>query len=127
MRTEKIFSAVLLVGTASAHTIFTNFVVDGTEYRTFIFSPFFLDVPNVNMITLPAKGHAIRIPSYNGPITDVTSNSVACNGPPNPTTPSSEIVAVRAGSTVQAKWRHSEGNVIDASHKVPLAHAPSSI
>nr|QDV60868.1 LPMO9D [Malbranchea cinnamomea] len=99
MRIEKLLNAALLAGAVSAHTIMTSLVVDGTEYP---------------------PGHAVRIPSYNGPITDVTSNSVACNGPPNPTTPSSEIIMVRAGSTIQGKWRHTETDVIDPSHKGPV-------
>ena len=40
------------------------------------------------------------------PITDVTSNDIACNGGPNPTTPSSAIINVAAGSTAQLTWRH---------------------
>jgi phosphoglucomutase len=35
------------------------------------------------------------------PITDVTSNYLACNGGPNPTTATSKVINVAAGSTVQ--------------------------
>jgi cellulase len=48
---------------------------------------------------------------------------MACNGGPNPTTDSSVIINVAAGSTAQLTWHHtltsSSGDVIDASHKVP--------
>jgi hypothetical protein len=40
------------------------------------------------------------------PITDVTTEYIACNGGPNPTTASSDIINVKAGDTVQATWRH---------------------
>ena len=56
---------------------------------------------------------------YPQPIQDVTSDSVACNGPPNdPLTSSSDVITVQAGSTIQGFWRHAEGDVIDPSHKV---------
>ncbi|PGH27876.1 hypothetical protein AJ80_00426 [Polytolypa hystricis UAMH7299] len=99
MKTTGILSTALLAGAASAHSIMYNLVVGGTTYP---------------------DGHGIRAPSYNGPIQDVNSDSIACNGPPNPTTPSSEVITVNAGSTVQGKWRHSDGMVIDASHKGPV-------
>jgi hypothetical protein len=87
---------------ASAHTIFTQLQAGGTTYPI---------------------SYAIRDPSYDGPITDVTSNDLACNGGPNPTTPSDKIISVTAGSTVQAVWRHTltsgADDVMDASHKGP--------
>jgi hypothetical protein len=72
---------------------------------------------------LSAVGYAIRDPSYDGvcllmmhppptrfnasqPQTDVNSKNMACNGPPNPTSPSSKIISVTAGSNVSAIWRH---------------------
>ena len=71
-----------------------------------------------------AVGYALRDPSYDGPIQDVTSNPIACNGGPNPTTPSSAMVTVAAGSTVKATWRHTltsgSTDVIDSSHKGPV-------
>jgi hypothetical protein len=33
-------------------------------------------------------------------------NNMACNGPPNPTTPSDKIISVTAGTNVSAVWRH---------------------
>ncbi|KIM97510.1 glycoside hydrolase family 61 protein [Oidiodendron maius Zn] len=101
-----LFSAVAL-GVANAHSIFVQLESGGTQYNI---------------------SYAIRDPSYDGPITDVTSDDIACNGGPNPTTPSSNIIQVTAGSTVQATWRHTltstEANdpvyVIDPSHKGPV-------
>lgn len=42
MRTETLLRAALLVGTASAHTIMYNLIVDGTEYRMALPSALFL-------------------------------------------------------------------------------------
>ncbi|KAB8298619.1 hypothetical protein EYC80_000798 [Monilinia laxa] len=72
--------------------------------------------------------YAIRTPTYDGPITDVTTEYVACNGGPNPTTPSSNIINVVAGSSVQAIWRHTLTStpsddatyVLDPSHLGPV-------
>lgn len=87
---------------ASAHTIFVQLEADGTTHPV---------------------SHGIRTPSYDGPITDPSSNDVACNGGPNPTTPSDKIITVTAGSTVKAVWRHTltsgPADVMDASHKGP--------
>ncbi|XXH01300.1 hypothetical protein Hte_007656 [Hypoxylon texense] len=89
-------------GLATAHTIFLQLETDGT--------------------TTPVS-YGIRTPSYDGPITDVTTNDVACNGGPNPTTPSDKIINVKAGSTVNAIWRHTltsgPEDVMDASHLGP--------
>jgi hypothetical protein len=41
------------------------------------------------------------------PQTDVSSKNMACNGPPNPTTPSDKIISVTAGTNVTAVWRQS--------------------
>jgi len=103
MKFQQILSISSVAVVTSAHTIFTNLVAGGT--------------------TNPV-GYAIRDPSYDGPITDVTSNYLACNGGSNPTTPSSYVVNVNAGSTVQAVWRHTltsdATDVIDPSHKGPV-------
>ncbi len=86
----------------SAHTIFVQLEAGGVT----------------NAIS---KG--IRTPTYDGPITDVTSNDLACNGGPNPTTPSKDVITVTAGTTVKAIWRHTltsgADDVMDASHKGP--------
>lgn len=88
-----------LAAVASGHSTFQRIVAGGTTY---------------------GLGVGIRLPAYNGPINDVLSNDIACNGGPNPTTPSSQIINVVAGETVQAVWRHSANLVIDASHKGPV-------
>ena len=58
------------------------------------------------------------------PITDVTSDNLACNGGPNPTTPSSNMITVAAGSTAELTWRHTltsdATDVLDSSHKGPV-------
>lgn len=87
---------------ASAHTIFVQLEADGKTYPV---------------------SHGIRTPTYDGPITNVNSNDLACNGGPNPTMKSNEIITVTAGTTVKAVWRHTltsgPSNVMDASHKGP--------
>lgn len=58
------------------------------------------------------------------PITDVTSNDIVCNGGPNPTTKTSTVITVQAGSSATLTWRHTltsgPSDVIDASHKGPV-------
>ncbi|KAL6712374.1 hypothetical protein ACN47E_000251 [Coniothyrium glycines] len=84
---------------ASAHTIFTS--LNGGKV-----------------------GDGVRVPSYDGPITDVTSNDIVCNGGPNPTTATNTVITVQAGSQATLTWRHtltsSGSDVIDASHKGPV-------
>ena len=91
-------SLLALINVCSAHTIFTQLNNNGV-------------------------GNGVRVPSYDGPITDVSSNDVACNGGPNPTTATSTVLTVAAGSTVQLTWRHTltsgSNDVIDASHHGP--------
>jgi len=107
MRYQSALSAAVALNVATAHTIFLQLEAGGTQY----------DI-----------SYGIRDPSYDGPITDVTTNDIACNGGPNPTTPSSDIIQVTAGSTVKATWRHTltstEANdptyVIDPSHLGPV-------
>ncbi|KAI0554887.1 glycosyl hydrolase family 61-domain-containing protein [Xylaria curta] len=95
-------SAAAVISIASAHTIFVQLESGG--------------------VTNPVS-YGIRTPSYDGPITDVSSNDLACNGGPNPTTPSDKIIDVKAGSTVNAIWRHTltsgANDVMDASHLGP--------
>ncbi|KAI1871537.1 uncharacterized protein JN550_004531 [Neoarthrinium moseri] len=111
MRLPTILRASTLVPLALGHTIFCQLKTDARTY----------DV-----------SYAIRTPSYDGPQTDVKSNNLACNGPPNPTTPSSKIVDVQAGSELTAIWRHTlqsgSNDVMDSSHKVllHLASRPTS-
>ncbi|CZR53138.1 related to cel1 protein precursor [Phialocephala subalpina] len=95
------FATVLSL--ASSHTIFTQLQAGSTT---------------------SAVGVGIRDPSYDGPISDVTSNDIACNGGKNPTTATNAIIQVQAGSTVKAIWRHTltsaASDVIDPSHKGPV-------
>ena len=69
-------------------------------------------------------GYGIRDPSYDGPIQDVTSDYLACNGGSNPTTASPYVITVQAGSTAQLTWRHTltsgSNDVIDPSHLGPV-------
>ncbi|KAL2151326.1 hypothetical protein VTH82DRAFT_6424 [Thermothelomyces myriococcoides] len=98
----KALSLLAAASAASAHTIFVQLEADGTRHPV---------------------SYGIRTPTYDGPITDVTSNDVACNGGPNPTTPSSDIITVTAGTTVKAIWRHTldsgPDDVMDPSHLGP--------
>ncbi|CAE6530259.1 unnamed protein product [Rhizoctonia solani] len=72
---------------AAAHTIFQELYVNGVS-----------------------AGHlkGIRYPNYDGPITDVTSNDVICNGGPNPlVTPYDKtVISVPAGATITHEWHH---------------------
>jgi cellulase len=100
-----LYASVLTV--VSAHSIFVQVTAEGTTYPI---------------------SYGIRDPSYDGPINDVTSNDIVCNGGPNPTTASSNIINVKAGDTIGATWRHgltstAENDpvyVIDPSHKGPV-------
>ncbi|KAF7516108.1 hypothetical protein G7054_g14289 [Neopestalotiopsis clavispora] len=102
MKSQTILALAAQAACISAHTIFVQLESGGTTY----------DV-----------SYGIRDPSYDGPITDVTSDDLACNGGPNPTTPSSDVIDVAAGSTVTAVWRHTltsgADDVMDASHLGP--------
>lgn len=98
----KVSSLLFSASVASAHTIFVQLAAGGT--------------------TNPVS-YGIRTPTYDGPIQDVTSNSLACNGPPNDPSSASNVITVQAGSTVNAIWRHTltsgADDVMDASHKGP--------
>ncbi|KAI0024208.1 glycoside hydrolase family 61 protein [Xylariomycetidae sp. FL0641] len=102
-----LLAVAALAVVASAHTIFCQLEYDNKNYGV---------------------SYAIRTPSYDGPQTDVSSNYMACNGGSNPTTPSSKIIQVKAGSDVKAIWRKTldtktaragTDDVIDSSHKGP--------
>jgi len=82
----------------------------------------------------------IRVPSYDGPITDVTSDDLICNGGINPYQQpvSQTILPVPAGAQVTAEWHHTLTSAgtgdpqdpIDPSHLGPimayLAEVPSA-
>ncbi|KAJ0118028.1 glycosylhydrolase family 61-1 [Diaporthe amygdali] len=98
----KVSSLLFSASVASAHTIFVQLEAGGT--------------------TNPVS-YGIRTPTYDGPIQDVTSNSLACNGPPNDPASASNVITVQAGSTVNAIWRHTltsgSDDVMDSSHLGP--------
>ncbi|KAF9009665.1 glycosyl hydrolase family 61-domain-containing protein [Cyathus striatus] len=112
-------AAFALFGCVSAHTIFQELWVNGVS-----------------------QGHivGIRVPDYDGPITDVTSNDVICNGGINPYHQpiSNAIINITAGAQVTAEWHHTlsgaapgdAADPIDPSHKGPvlayLAKVPSA-
>jgi len=101
-RTMRLFNILAAASVANAHTIFVSLEVDGQN----------LGVSN-----------GVRTPTYDGPIMDVTSQSLACNGDPNPTMSTNTVIDVKAGSTVTAIWRHTldsgPENVMDPSHVGP--------
>ena len=104
---KSLLTPLVVASAASAHTIFSSIEVDGTNYGV---------------------GNGVRVPSYNGPIEDVTSDSIACNGPPNPTSPTDLVIDVQAGDTVTAVWRYmlsttgsAPNDIMDSSHKGPTA------
>ena len=103
----KVITPILAAGVVSAHTIFSSLEVNGKNFGV---------------------GNGVRVPSYNGPITDVTSNSIACNGNPNPTQSTPLVIDVQAGSTVTAVWRYmlsttgtAPNDIMDSSHKGPIS------
>ncbi|CAN9285119.1 unnamed protein product [Alternaria alternata] len=71
-----------------------------------------------------AVGDGVRVPTYDGPINDVSSNDIVCNGGPNPTAKTSTVITLQAGSTAKLTWRHTltsgPSDVIDSSHKGPV-------
>ncbi|KAJ3056888.1 hypothetical protein HK097_003048 [Rhizophlyctis rosea] len=93
-------ATLLFAAGASAHTIFREVAVNGVWQ---------------------GDGNGLRLPSYNGPIENVLSESVVCNGSPNPiTSRSPNKISVRAGDQISLRWVHAPGSVIDASHKGPI-------
>ncbi|KAG7287037.1 hypothetical protein NEMBOFW57_006537 [Staphylotrichum longicolle] len=113
MKSSTIFH---LAGVAQAHTIMQSF--------------------NGN-----PQGAGIYMPSDDSFISDVTSNSIACNGPPVTSfRSSSQVFTVQAGSQVTGAWLHTltnfglnhdtlgtgpdstaDNKVIDSSHKGPVS------
>jgi len=72
---------------AVAHTIFQEVLINGVS-----------------------QGHlaGVRVPSYDGPINDVTSTNIICNGGPNPLNRPfpKKVIDVKAGDTVTMVWHH---------------------
>ncbi|KAJ6261140.1 Endoglucanase-4 [Drechslerella dactyloides] len=106
---SKLAAAVALAGSASAHTIFQQLWVNGVA---------------------AGQNVGIRVPTYNGPITDVLSNDIICNGGVNPlATPlPSAIINVPSGATLTMEWHHGgngpdpndASDPVDPSHKGPI-------
>ncbi|KAK2764605.1 hypothetical protein FQN54_009300 [Arachnomyces sp. PD_36] len=78
------------------------------------------------------QGQGIYMPSDDSPIQDVTSDSIACNGPPvSGFASSSNVIEIQAGSSVTGAWLHTltstgpdstaDNKVIDSSHKGPVS------
>ncbi|KAF9046518.1 endoglucanase II [Panaeolus papilionaceus] len=114
----KFVSLVLAASAVSAHTIFQELLVNGVS---------------------AGRTVGIRVPEYDGPITDVTSNDIICNGGINPyrQTVSTTVIKVPAGAQVTAQWHHTltsnngdNSDPIDPSHNGPilayLAKVPSA-
>jgi len=102
-------SLAALASSALGHTIFQELYFNGVD-----------------------QGHinGIRVPDYDGPITDVTSNDLICNGGINPYHQpiSQAVLPVAAGASVTAEWHHTlagadptdSADPIDPSHKGPV-------
>ncbi|KAG8947153.1 hypothetical protein FRC04_011005 [Tulasnella sp. 424] len=112
MYTPSLAVLALSVASAHAHSIFQRVWVNGVDQ---------------GLVT------GIRYPDYNGPITDVTSNDIICNGGVNPlhTPLPTTIINIPAGATVGAEWHHGlnanpgidptdPADPIDSSHKGPI-------
>ncbi|KAK3351065.1 glycosyl hydrolase family 61-domain-containing protein [Neurospora tetraspora] len=101
----KVLAPLVLASAASAHTIFSSLKVNGVNQ---------------------GLGEGVRVPTYNGPIEDVTSVSIACNGSPNTVGSTSKVITVQAGTNVTVIWRYmlsttgdSPADVMDSTHKGP--------
>jgi len=100
---RSLLALVALAASVSAHTIFQELYINGASN---------------------GLGYGLRLPTYDGPITDVTSNDLTCNGGPNPLTMiSTAVIPVTAGSQVTLRWGQylEEGSpAVDPSHKGPI-------
>ncbi|KAJ1558578.1 hypothetical protein HK096_009858, partial [Nowakowskiella sp. JEL0078] len=108
MKFSTIAVASLFAVSASAHTIFTDLLTSGTTLGS-------------------TRYVGLRLPTFDGPIQDVTSTYMSCNGDPS-TQPlnviSSQKLSITAGQTVSLVWRHTltsdSTDVVDASHLGPV-------
>ncbi|RDB17866.1 putative endo-beta-1,4-glucanase D [Hypsizygus marmoreus] len=104
-KASSIASLLLFFNSVSAHTIFQELWVNGVS-----------------------QGHlsGIRVPDYDGPISDVNSNDIICNGGINPyhQPVSTKVIDVPAGAQVIAEWHHtlSSANTGDASDPIDASH-----
>ncbi|KAG9002019.1 hypothetical protein FRB94_004169 [Tulasnella sp. JGI-2019a] len=100
-----LFSAAL--GLVNAHTIFQRVYVNGVDQ---------------------GWTTGVRYPSYDGPITNVSSTDIICNGGLNPlVTPYSQtVIDIPAGATVTGEWHHGlqpDGyNPSDLADPIDISH-----
>ncbi|KZV96982.1 hypothetical protein EXIGLDRAFT_714105 [Exidia glandulosa HHB12029] len=100
-----LITALAIAACVSAHTILNElYAANGTSF---------------------GLHNCLRLPSYDGPITDVTSSSMTCNGSPNALdTVSTNVCSIAAGSKITLRWGHTltsgAEDVIDSSHKGPV-------
>ena len=110
MAVKSVALSMAMLGMASGHIIMQSVGVNGKDYE---------------------QGYGIYMPSDNQFISDVTSDSMACNGSPvSGFKSSSEVIPVKAGDTVTGNWLHTltstgadgsaDNKVIDSSHKGPV-------
>ncbi|RXW21616.1 hypothetical protein EST38_g4240 [Candolleomyces aberdarensis] len=102
-------AAILLLATsASCHTIFQKLHVNGVDQGQTV---------------------GIRVPNYNGPIENVDSNDIICNGGINPYRQpvSKTVIQAPSGAEITAEWHHdlngatgSSSDPVDPSHKGPM-------
>ncbi|KAL5533677.1 hypothetical protein ACEPAG_137 [Sanghuangporus baumii] len=106
--TTLVTAFALVTGSVSAHIIFQKVYLDGVDQGQLV---------------------GLRAPDYDGPITDVTSNDIICNGGPNPLTHILDVVIqAPAGGQITAEWHHTldsagtndPADPIDSSHKGPI-------
>ncbi|KAK6498620.1 hypothetical protein TWF481_011201 [Arthrobotrys musiformis] len=102
----RVAAAAALTSLVAGHSIFAEFEVNGVS---------------------AGKENGLRLPTYDGPIEDVTISAVACNGGPNPLVKfSPNVIDVPAGAEITARWIHTldtdwrTGLIIDSSHKGPI-------
>ncbi|KAL7273452.1 hypothetical protein RUND412_003688 [Rhizina undulata] len=97
-----IVAAAALIGSSAAHTIFQELYVNGVS-----------------------QGHltGIRVPDYDGPIYDVTSDDIICNGGLNPyhTPLPTAVIDIPAGATVTAEWHHTLDGANSADTDDPIS------
>lgn len=102
MIASSLLGALAIAGSAYGHAIFQQLYVNGVD-----------------------QGHltGIRVPSYDGPLTDVTSSYMSCNGGPNPlNTPyPTTIIDIPAGASVTAEWHHTLSGANPSDSEDPIA------
>ncbi|KAF1981714.1 lytic polysaccharide monooxygenase, partial [Aulographum hederae CBS 113979] len=109
MRSLLLLAAALLASTATSHTIFTQFHVNGKAQGKLV---------------------GIRAPDQPSPVMDVTSDAVICGGLKDAplTHNSTEIITVPAGADVAVEWHHGiEPQPGDKDDPMALGHSGPTI